>query len=501
MSLRRHPFVYEINTWPWLSALAARYERPVRLGNVPGEVWDDLAAWGFDAVWLMGVWERSPRGKRIALQHPGLQADFGMALPRYTEEQVVGSPYAVRDYQVAAALGGREGLATCREELRRRGVLLILDYVPNHVAVDHPWTVEHPDALVQGEPEDLSRRPGSYFAVDMPGGETRVYAHGRDPYFPAWTDTVQVDAFSDEARRLAVETILDIAAQCDGVRCDMAMLVANRIFAQTWARLDIPEQEYWEGLIAPVRAHYPEFTFIAEVYWDMEYELQRLGFDFTYDKRLYDRMKRQTAREVRDHLMAPLDYQEKMVRFIENHDEVRAVVGFPDAALAPAAALVFTLPGMKLVHEGQLDGRRVKLPVQLGVAPEEEPQPMITAFYRRLLHEANARIYHEGAFMMLAFFPLNGDENAGLLLNSLIVYAWADGDEWRLVATNITPNAVSARLMLAREELSRQSLWQVEDALGDEVIVYEGDRLLSGGLPIKLEPYGFKIIRIVPSTG
>jgi hypothetical protein len=501
MSWRRHPFLYEINTWPWLNGLTARFGRPVQLGNVPAEVWDEIAAWGFDAVWLMGVWERSPRGKQIALAHPGLQADFGMALPGYTQEQVVGSPYAVREYTVAEALGGREGLAICREELRRRGMLLILDFVPNHVAVDQPWTVEHPDALVQGEPEDLSRKPGSFFTVEMPNGETRVYAHGRDPYFPAWTDTVQVDAFSDEARRLALETMLDIAAQCDGVRCDMAMLTVNRIFTQTWGRMDIPEQEYWEYLINPVKARHPEFVFIAEVYWDMEYELQCLGFDFTYDKRLYDRMKQQAGREVRDHLMAPLDYQEQLVRFIENHDEVRAATGFPGASLFPAAALVFTLPGMKLVYEGQLEGRRVKLPVQLGAAPEEAPQPDISAFYRRLMQEARSSIYHDGAFMMLGFFPMHGEESGGPLLDSLIAYAWVDGDEWRLVAANITANPVSARLMMARDVLSALPTWQVEDMLGEERDVYEGDRLLAAGLPVELEPYGFKILRVTPSNG
>lgn len=498
MSWRRNPFLYEINTWPWLSALSARYGQPIHLGSVPAEVWDGVASWGFDAVWMMGVWERSPRGRQIALQHPGLQADFGMVLPGYTEAQVVGSPYAVHEYRVAEALGGRDGLAVCRDALRQRGMRLILDFVPNHVAVDHPWTVEYPDALVQGEPEDLSRKPGSYFTVELPDGGTRVYAHGRDPYFPAWTDTVQVDAFSATARRLAAETVLDIAEQCDGVRCDMAMLTANRIFAQTWARLDIPGREYWDEVITPVRAKHPDFALIAEVYWDMEYELQCLGFGFTYDKRLYDRMKHKTAHEVREHLMAHLDYQMRMVRFIENHDEVRAAAGFPEEALFSAAALVFTLPGMKLVHEGQLDGRQVKLPVQLGVAPDEPLRPEITEFYRQIMHEANADIYHEGTFMMLGFLPHGGD-GAAQVLDSLIAYAWAHGDDIRVVAINMTPNAMSARLMLAREALGARPAWQIEGVLDGEVAVIEAGDLLTGGLPIDLAPHGFKILRIAPA--
>ena len=128
------PSIYEINTWVWLGELTRKYSTLVALDNVPPAEWDALAQWGFDAVWLMGVWERSPEGARIAREHTGLQADYRRALPDYTGEDVIGSPYCIRRYEVDLWLGGREGLAVARKALADRGMKLLLDFVPNHTA-------------------------------------------------------------------------------------------------------------------------------------------------------------------------------------------------------------------------------------------------------------------------------------------------------------------------------------------------------------------------------
>src|SRR6476646_4982192 len=157
----QYPSIYEINTWVWLSDLSQKYEIKVDLFSVPSAEWDAIAAHGFDAVWLMGVWERSPAGIAIALQNPDLRQDFERSLSGYTTADVVGSPYCVRDYTVATALGGVEGLASARTALAERGVGLILDFVPNHVAPDHPWTDAHPEYFVRGSDDDLERDPAS----------------------------------------------------------------------------------------------------------------------------------------------------------------------------------------------------------------------------------------------------------------------------------------------------------------------------------------------------
>src|SRR5262245_27457681 len=269
----------------------------------------------------MGVWQRSPAGLAIALQNDGNLADFRRALPDCTKEDTDGSPYCVRRYDPAARFGGRAGLAGARLELAQRGIRLLLDFVPNHVAPDHPWATEHPEYFVAGSAEDLRRHPEAFLGV----GE-HVFARGRDPYFPPWGDVLQLDAFSGPLRQAALETLAGIAAQADGVRCDMAMLLLNDVFARTWgARVGPPPAtEYWAPIIAAVKERHPHFRFIAEAYWNLEGALLAQGFDYCYDKVLYDRLVHGGAGGVREHLHAEPAYQSHLLRFIENHDEPRA---------------------------------------------------------------------------------------------------------------------------------------------------------------------------------
>ena len=267
MNWPKHPVIYEINTWVWLHELSQRLGRPVTLGSVPAETWDALGGLHADAVWLMGVWERSPIGLGIARTHQGLQIDFRRALPDFAPTDNVGSPYCIRRYAADGRLGGPDGLAVARKELAVRGLRLMLDFVPNHVAPDHSWVATHPEYFIRGTVEDLARAPGDFFEADG-----AVFACGRDPYFPPWQDVLQLNAFSPALRQAAVQTLHAIADQCDGVRCDMAMLLINRVFDQTWgARAgQAPAGEYWREVVSAVRAHHPGFLFMAEAYWDLE---------------------------------------------------------------------------------------------------------------------------------------------------------------------------------------------------------------------------------------
>ena len=158
----RYPTLYEINTWVWLWDLRRRYGNSVDLGSVPAAEWDAIAAYGFDAVWLMGVWERSPASAAIANRNQALMDDFRRALPDFQPEDNVGSAYAVRRYVVDQHLGGPKGLAAARKELAQRGVRLLLDFVPNHVAPDHPWAIDHPEYFIQGSADDARNDPASY---------------------------------------------------------------------------------------------------------------------------------------------------------------------------------------------------------------------------------------------------------------------------------------------------------------------------------------------------
>ncbi len=479
MRIRRHPLIYEINTWVWLTALSRRYHRPITLESVPTEVYDALAAWGFDAIWLMGVWERSQAARDLARRPPTLD-EYRRALPDLKPEEVAGSPYAVHRYEVDDYLGGPDGLARCREELARRGLGLFLDYVPNHVALDHPWLTTHPDALLHGDAKALAADPVTFF--QGPRGD--VVAHGRDPYFPAWSDTAQINAFAAAARDLARSTLEELASQCDGVRCDMAMLLLNRVFATTWGAFAgrAPETEFWAEVIPAIKATHPDFLFLAEVYWDTEPELQALGFDYTYDKRLYDWLLANDLAAVRQALQRPPMLQERMAHFVENHDEARAVVAFgPQRSLAAAAASLL-IPGARLLHEGQLGGWRVKTPVQLGRRLEEATDLLVEPFYRALLGEACQAVYHDGLFT-----PINAGDDA-------LVFCWTLEDDWRLVVVNYTNRPAHLSISLP-DGLFPTRLLPAREVLSNASAVLDGEHLADAPFHLDMPPYGVRIWR------
>ena len=271
------PTIYEINTPIFLGDLSAKLGRQVDFSSVPAEVWDDLAAKPIDMIWFMGVWKRSEKSAELSRGQDWLKE----ALPDATDEDVLGSAYAIADYTVDERWGGDKALAVARKELKKRGISLMLDFVPNHVAIDHPWATDYPKYLLTGDDHELQHHPDSF--VQTPGG---IFANGRDPNFPAWTDVLQVNAFSAELRRAVAQTIMKIAGQCDGVRCDMAMLMINDIFHHTWGERagDVPEEEYWPEVVGAAKAKNPDFIFLAEVYWDKQRELLDQGFDYCYDK-------------------------------------------------------------------------------------------------------------------------------------------------------------------------------------------------------------------------
>jgi glycosidase len=488
MAWPKHPIIYEINTWAWLEELGERRGQPVTLGNIPHEIWDDLEAVHADAVWLMGVWERSPIGRRIALAHDGLQADFRRVLPGFTSDDNVGSPYCVRRYMVDPHLGGPEGLAAARRELAGRGLRLMLDFVPNHVAPDHPWVAAHPAYFIPGTVDDLSRAPEEFFGID-----DAVFACGRDPYFPPWQDVLQLNIFQPAQRRAAIDTLNGIAGQCDGVRCDMAMLLISRVFEQTWgARAGpAPATEYWREVIGVVRESDPDFLFMAEAYWDLEWELMQQGFDYCYDKRLYDRLEHDFAEQVRLHLLADQGYQDRLVRFIENHDEPRAATTFPSGKGRAAAVTMLTLPGAKLLHEGQFEGRRARLPVQLRRRPAETVDRELLSFYQRLLAAIDTPAMREGEWRLC---ERSGWPDNQSCMN-LIAWCWRKGRERRLVVVNLSDSRSQARVRIPWDDLAGRS-WRLADPLSGRVYERNGDEMRDAGLFVDLEGWGFHLLAI-----
>lgn len=492
-----NPVIYEINTWVWLNQLSGKYDRRVTLADVPETELEQLAAWQFDAIWLMGVWHRGQATRKSALNY---LHEYRHALPDIGEADVPGSAYAICEYQVEARLGGPEGLALFREQLREYGLKLILDFVPNHVAVDHRWIAEQPEYFVNGKPDDLKEQPSSFFAAAHADGSELVIARGRDPYFPAWIDTAQLNAFDPGLRRAIVDTLIDIGAQCDGVRCDMAMLPTNAIFSQTWDDRAgaVPAQDFWTEVIPAARGVHPHMLFMAEVYWDLEHELQLQGFDYTYDKRLYDRLINGEIGEIKGHLQADLTYMRSSLRFIENHDEARAMETLGEDRQRPAAALICTLPGAALLHQGQLEGRRIKLPVQISRVADEPRRPMLERFYRHLLREVSRPLYHDGAWRML---EANAVHSADFTQHNLILYSWSDMRDFRLIVINLSSEWSRATVEVNDWQSLAARQWLITEILTESFTRHNGDELASCGLPLEVPPFGAHIFRFDPDSG
>jgi Alpha amylase, catalytic domain len=481
-----HPFLYEINTWPWLHQLSVDTGRRVDLASVPDEQWDAVADLGFDAVWLMGVWERSPAGVTVALANADLVAGFRATLADYAADDVVGSPYCIRGYEVDRSLGGGAALASARAALARRGLGLILDFVPNHVAPDHPWTTEHPERFVQGTTQDLRDDPASF--VDVAG---RVLANGRDPYFPAWPDVVQLNAFSAALRWAVVDTLRRIADQCDGVRCDMAMLVMNDTFGRTWQGRagDAPADDYWPTIIPAVHESHPGFRFIAEAYWDLEWALQRQGFDFCYDKRLYDRLVHGDAGQVWSHLSGDPAYQAGLVRFIENHDEPRAASVLEPAREKAAAVTTLTQTGARLVHQGQMEGRKVHLPVFLGRFPPEPTDADLAEFHHSLLAALGDPTFRTGTWRLCTRAGWPGDDS----FENLVAWCWDGGPRW-LVVVNLSAARAVGHVRAPWDDL-RGQLCRLVDPTNDVSYDRAGDDLCDG-LYVELGPWHWHLFRV-----
>ncbi len=484
--LRSHPHLYEINTWVWLEELSRREGQRVTLGRVPDREWDRLQGMGFDLVWLMGVWRRSLEGRRIAQTDRTLFPGYEAALPGWQPDDVVGSAYAVQAYEPDRRVGTWEELDVVRAKLHARGMRLVLDFVPNHTARDHTWITAHPEYYVCGDDRSLSERPSEFF---LPPGEVprRPIAHGRDPYFPPWSDSAQLNYLNPATRAAMVGELRRTAQHCDGVRCDMAMLELNRIFVDIWGGCvgdwSPPEREFW----ADARQAVPGLILIAEAYWDLEWELQRLGFDFTNDKRLYDRLREGQARDIRGHLGAEMEYQRKLVRFLENHDEPRSAEVFGAERIKGAATLVATLPGMRFYHQGQLEGRHRRPPVQLARAAEEPPDERCIGLYDHLLRLTGNDIFHRGSWRLLVVVG-DGDDTH----ENLIAYEWRLGETWKIVVVNVS-DGVSGGILPLSGGLPRSAEATREVRLFDEIGQVEQhiqvDDVSAQALPLRLSPF------------
>jgi glycosidase len=348
-----------------------------------------LANLGFNSIWMMGVWQISKGARNIS---------------KIIAEDFEGSPYAIPNYKINRSLGGKKQFAELVQRARAVNLRVIVDFVSNHLALDSPWIRKNPNFFIRNNTQARPQSTGQFFL--HPNGE--VVAFGRDPHFPPWHDTSQLD-YTDKGLRVRMTKVLKrISQMADGVRCDMAMLILRDYFrkqwypfaSEEWFHTHMPE-EFWDQAIRAVKDVNPEFLFIAESYWDKEPELLDLGFDLAYEKKLYDGLVARNAALVTARLLRNRTAMEKSLYFIENHDEERAAAIFDREHNLASVALLLSIPGSTLIHEGQLIGLKERIPVQrLQPLTDEQPDPELKSAYEQLLSITKDKVFLTGEFQL-----------------------------------------------------------------------------------------------------
>jgi len=496
----KHPSLYQINTRVMLRERGAALGRPATLDDVEDRVLDDIAGLGFDWVWFLGVWQTGAAGRDVSRRDAKQMEALRRVLPDLRPDDITGSPFAVTAYEVHRDFGGDPALARLRERLARRQLKLLLDFVPNHTAPDHRWVTEHPEYYVHGSADDLARQPQNYTKVKVGRGEV-ILAYGRDPYFDGWSDTLQLNYRHAGLREARMGELAAIAQRCDGVRCDMAMLLQPQIFQRTWGERARPsdgspprDAPFWNEVIPLVKRRHAGFLFVAEVYWDMEWELQQAGFDYTYDKRLYDRLVARAAVPVRQHLMADAAFRDRSLRFLENHDEPRAAAVFPRDVHEAAAVITLLAPGMRFVHEGQMEGRKVHVSMHVGRRPAEPVDERLRAFYGRLLDCMRRPEVRTGQWRLENARPAWAGNPTH---EQFVITSWQEGERRLLAAVNYGPGPAQCYVTPGLSGLAGRSV-RLVDLLGDAEYQRQGDDLAAAGLYLDMPAWGRQVFELRP---
>ncbi|HNS50865.1 MAG TPA: alpha-amylase family glycosyl hydrolase [Anaerolineae bacterium] len=461
------------NTYVWLHQLSQRYGRPVtRLDQVPDDELDTMARWGFNGLWLIGLWERSPASARIK-QLCG-------------NPEAVASAYSLYDYRVAQDLGGEEAFGDLRARAWQRGIRMASDMVPNHVGIFSRWVIEHPDWFVsldqcpfpsyRFDGPDLSGdgRVGIFVEdhyydrtdaavvfkrLDRWTGEARYIYHGNDGTSMPWNDTAQLNYLNPEVREAVIQTILHVARQTPVIRFDAAMTLTKKHYQRLWypepgtggaiptraehgttkAAFDAAmPAEFWREVVERVAAEAPDTLLLAEAFWLLEgYFVRTLGMHRVYNSAFMHMLRDEDNAKYRMAIKNTLEFDpeilKRYVNFMSNPDEETALAQFGKGdKYFGICTVMATLPGLPMFGHGQVEGLAERYGMEYRRAYRDEA-PDLDLVHR---HERQVLplLHHRPLFAGVEHFCLYDFASAGAdVCEDVFAYSNRRGSERALV--------------------------------------------------------------------
>lgn len=473
--------LYEITTRPYLYLLSQKLNKQCTIRDIPEQEFDDWQNKGFEYVWFMGVWELGPNGLKLSREDYGCIQSYNENLPGWTNDDVIGSPYCIVQYNINPTIGTLDDIKWLREQLHKRGMKLMLDFVPNHSAFEAP---------------ELAAHKNYYIWTSNPYQDTSRYAsngiaYGKEYESSSWTDTAQYNYFDLEFRQFQIKKLKFIASIADGVRCDMSHCVLNDVFERCWQNelralgYNKPSTEFWKDATTAVKAEYPDFIFLAESYHDNEPKLIECGFDYAYDKIPYDKLVYNNVYEFTQQIWArSRDYKSHGCFFTENHDEKRAVAAFETYQKAnAAAALLLTLPGMRFFNMYQWEGPRNRVVVQLRRAAPEAPNIECIHFYDKLFEILKLKCMKYGEFTQI---NVEGS-------STIPAWTYSYNNEHILVTVNYCGYRSGGYIKL--NDLPNVQSVPFKEMISGQIYYRNPSEVRNKGLFVLLEPYQVQIFK------